>query len=390
MTKLKKHIMKRKYYLPGKLCIIGITMMAILIIACSDMNELQQPFLDRGEIIYAAKVDSVVIRPGKNRIQFDLIVNSQRIRTARFFWNDYKDLESGVIMFKDSSDLEISGKGIFKKILAGMDERRYIFKLQTFDEFGNASLPTEINAYVYGQRYEDQLVARSVRSTSVGKNEELTIRWGIAEGALSSEIRYTNFADQVVIKSFPIAESVSFIEDLKPGTGYEYRTVYKPDTSGIDFFYTDFEPVSPPFTRGAGVWKVIAYSSQHGGSDNAVTNFIDGTQATRWHSCAGCSSYPHWATIDMGKVRPVSKFGVWITTFENPVTGDNRAPDKIKFHVSMDNTTWTDLGEFNFNRFQVSEQTFTLPPDTQARYFKFEGVSGTGSNMVMGEISAYY
>src|SRR4051812_45242134 len=96
---------------------LGIVWIVIVFMDCSDMNDLHQPFLDRGEITYAAKVDSVATHLGKNRIQFELIVKSQRIKTVRIYWNDYMDQNSDVILFRDSSDVDISGKGVFKKIL---------------------------------------------------------------------------------------------------------------------------------------------------------------------------------------------------------------------------------------------------------------------------------
>jgi hypothetical protein len=368
---------------------LAIVALVVMVMACSDMNELHQPFLDRGELIYAAKVDSVATHPGKNRIQFDMVVQSQRIKIVRIYWNDYKNPDSDVIKFKDSSDLDISGKGIFKKIVDNLDERSYTFKLVSFDEFGNPSLPTEIHAYVYGPKYEKLLVARSMRSTGVDTQGNLRITWGLADGAYASEVRYTDVADQLKVRSFPIAESVSLISDIKGNTAYEFRTVYKPDTTGIDNFYTEYIKVDPPFAFDKSDWDVIAFSTQHNGADNSVDNFIDGTDATRWHSCAGCSSYPHQATIDMAIVRTITQFSLWITTFENP-GGDHRAPDRVQFLVSMDNTSWTDLGEFDLDRYHVGEQKYPLNNGVQARYFKFVAVSGpVNDQMVIGEISTY-
>jgi hypothetical protein len=370
---------------------LGILGVIAMVMACSDMNDLHQPFLDRGEITYAAKVDSVATHIGRNRIQFELIVKSQRIKTVRIYWNDYKDANADVILFRDSSDVDISGKGIFKKIVDNLAERSYVFKLVSFDEFGNISLPTEISAYVYGSKYQNVLVARSMRSTVVDKDGNLRITWGIADGAYGSEVRYTDLSGQVQTQTFRIAESVSLVGGVKGNTSYEFRTVYRPDTTGIDNFYTDYVKVDPPFSFYKKDWKIIDFSSQHGGGDNAVANLIDGTAATRWHTCAGCSpaaSYPHHATIDMGGVRTITRFDLSITTFENP-GGDQRAPNKFQLLTSTDNVSWTDHGQFDLNRFHVGEQSYAMPEDTQARYFKFVGISGPDNNMVMGEITAY-
>ena len=375
------------------LCSLSTVILVVMAMACSDMDDLHQPFLDRGEITYAAKVDSVIARTGNSRIQFDLVIQSQRIKTVRIFWNDYKDPGADLIRFRDSSDVEIAGKGLIRKILNDMPERSYIFKLVSFDEFGNQSLPTEVHAYVYGPKYEKLLVARSMRSTMVDKVGNLRINWGVADGAYGSEVRYTDVSGKVKSHIFPIIQDtppVSLITDIKGDTPFEYRTVYRPDTTGIDNFNTPYVRVDPPFAFDKTEWTIKDKSTNHDGNDNKVENFIDGTEATRWHSKAGGgSSYPHYASIDMGSVRTVTTVGLWITTFETP-GGDQRAPNRIQFLISMDNVTWTDLGEFDFNRMLLGEQRFVMPAGAQGQYLKFVAVSGpVNDQMVMGEISAY-
>ena len=88
----------------------------------------------------------------------------------------------------------------------------------------------------------------------------------------------------------------------------------------------------------------------------------------------------------MGTERTITQFGVWRTTFETG--GDSRAPNKIQFLVSTDNAKWVDLGIF-FNRLLNGEQTYQIPSQPKARYFKFVAVKGPENNMVIGEISAY-
>lgn len=374
--------MKQPYYLRKgsvHLNITAIALLVVILIACSDMNDLHQQYLDRGEVIYAAKADSVAPHSGRNRVEFEVFVKSQRITTARFFWNDYRD----------SSDLVIEGQGVFRKMLDNLEERRYIFKLVCLDEFGNRSLPVELSANVYGEQYQAQLVNRSVGSTSIDVQGKVTIHWGGAvDGAVATEVRYTDIAGNSKLQSFPADLPTSIITDLKPNIGYEYRTVYKPDSTGIDSFFTGYSR-NTLLAFDKKDWRIIDFSTQHDTTNNSVKNFIDGTFKTRWHSAAGSSSYPHHATIDMGVVRTITQFGAWITTYDSPPDGDHRAPDKIKFLVSMDNTTWTDLGVFNFNRFLLGEQTFVITPSAQGRYFRFVGVSGPENNMVMGEVSAY-
>lgn len=373
--------MKQLYYLPSvsnNLNAFCIVFVAVILIACSDMDDLHQKYLDRGEIIYAARIDSVLPHPGKNRIELELHIRSQRIKTARVYWNDHND----------SLDFDIGGKGIFKIMLDNMEERSYIFNLIGIDEFGNKSLPVEASAYVYGEKYQAQISNRPVKSTKINAQGNVTIVWGVADGAYQSEVKYTDLDGNSKVQSFPANQTTSVISDFQPNTTYEYRTVFRPDTTGIDNFYTDYTPVTL-FSIDQEDWTIINFSTNHGGSDNSVNNFIDGTAATRWHSQAGASSYPHHATIDMGAVRTITQFGLWISTFDTGPNGDNRAPDKVQFLVSLDNITWTDLGIYDFNRNLLGQQTIVMPPASQGRYFRFVGVQGPENNMVMGDISAY-
>ena len=74
-----------------KLYIGCLALMAFITQSCSKMNDLHDPYLNEGEIIYAAKVDSVAPGAGNKRIQLQMFVISQRIETMRIYWNDYKD-----------------------------------------------------------------------------------------------------------------------------------------------------------------------------------------------------------------------------------------------------------------------------------------------------------
>jgi hypothetical protein len=58
----------------------------------------------------------------------------------------------------------------------------------------------------------------------------------------------------------------------------------------------------------------------------------------------------------------------------------------------MDNITWTDLGQFDFNNLINGEHVYPMPTSPIGRYFKFVGLAGQPGNnqyMTLGEISAY-
>jgi hypothetical protein len=356
--------------------VICIMFLAVITLSCSKMNDLHQPYLDEGEIVYTARVDSVVPGIGKNRIQLEISVLSQRIKTVRVFWNDYQD----------SVDVAIDNKtGVFKKMLTNMTEKSYIFQLISFDQFGNKSLPVEIIGKVYGDVYESTLAARA--SKIVCSNAGLVLTFSPApEGNIATAVTYTNIAGNLTSMNVPAADNSLVIADNKMDSEITLSSSYGA-VNGIDMFKSSSYTFSGPYKFDVKDLSVINYSTQHSDGENAVINIISGRYDVRWHSRAGGSSYPHFATIDMGAERTITKFGVWRSIFDGG--GDNRAPDRIQFLISSDNQNWTDLGIFPFNRLINGEQFFPLTSSVQARYFKFVAVSGPENNMVLGGINVY-
>ncbi len=359
--------------------ILFITVLAFA--ACKKMDSTYKQFIVPGGLVYTGKVTSPMAYSGHNRIKISWLRGSDpNVVTAKIFWNN----------FADSVQVNIPPTGdTISVIINNLAEQSYSFTIRTYNAKGISSIPVELLSGSYGDKYQSQLLSRPINSTVVDAVGKITIQWGgadISNGAHATEVLYTDTFGNSKIKTFPATESVSTISDMKSGSLFKYRTVYLPDSLSIDAFYTSYDESKDLFFDKKG-WKVIDFSSQHGGSENAVTNVIDGTAATRWHSLAGGSQYPHFVTIDMGAVKTISKFGAWRTTFENG--GDERAPDKIQFLVSIDNINWVDLGIFDFNRFLNGEQLYSIPSHPKARYFKFVGVKGPENNMVMGELSVY-
>jgi len=364
-----------------KLYLIVLFIIASFFSGCKKMDSTYKQFIVPGGLTYAGKVTSPMAYAGRNRIKISWMRGSDpNVIMARIFWNNNAD----------SVQVDIPPTGdIISVIIDNLPEQSYSFMIRTYDVKGTSSIPVEILSGSYGEKYQNQLLNRPANLTVIDLLGKITIQWGsadISNGAVASEVKYTDIFNNIKILRFPTSESTSTITDIKSGTQYQYRTVFQPDSLCIDDFFTGYAE-SGDFNIDKKDWKIIAFSTQHDAGTNAVKNFIDGTDGTRWHSRAGGSSYPHFATIDMGVVRTITQFGVWRTTFENG--GDARAPDKIQFLVSTDNLTWTDLGIFNFNRFNNGEQLYSIPTHPIARYFKFVAVQGPENNLVMGEISAY-
>ncbi|GAB3417610.1 hypothetical protein GCM10027516_11500 [Niabella aquatica] len=353
----------------------------ILIASCAKIDDYKK-FVEGGEISYTGKIDSVKVYPGDGRVLIQGLFRSDpKVTSCRIYWNGLKDsLEVPVT--------RTGGTDTVKQFIQ-LPENLYNFQIYTYDALGNKSVPVYATGRSYGDAYKTSLSNRLVLSAVINANNDVTINWRNIDktlGAFATEITYTDNSNNEQRVTTSVNTTTSLLKDCKTGAPLKYRTLYLPDTLAIDTFYTAYRSYQN-FMFDKTNWKVVDFSSNHGGNDNRVENFIDGTAATRWHTLVG-RTYPHFAVVDMQGKKTITGFGLQITTYEKP-DGDNRAPDTFQMLVSDDNVTWSNLGTFNFNRFLNAEQLYNLGAPITARYFKFIGVTGPENNMVLGEINIY-
>jgi len=125
---------------------------------------------------------------------------------------------------------------------------------------------------------------------------------------------------------------------------------------------------------GKNLGSVIDYSTQNG--SYTAGKFYNGNRADTWLTNG---NYPEYATIDLGREVPVSGFNVWPSYALTNNVADPRAPTRIKFEGSLDNTGWTTLGEFDYdNSLFYAERVFEVTA-TKARYIRVTGVECTSA-----------
>ncbi len=344
--------------------------------ACKKMDSTYKDFIVPGGITYVGKANAPMVQTGRKRVKISWLRGSDpNIVHAKIFWNNHND----------SVQVTIPATGdTISYMINNLPEKNYSFIIKTYDAKGNTSVPVEVFGASYGDLYQESLLSRPV-TESILYTDSLSIIWGgadVSNGAYATEVKYTDKEGKEQVKSFATDLSTSTLTDMKAGTKYMTRTVYLPDSSSIDTFYTSFiEGKTSSLSQKD--WKIINFSTEHPGDENLVAHMIDGNTNTRWHSWVGNSAYPHFFTVDMGLQRNIAAFKIYRRA------GDDRGCDTFKMEVSEDNVTWADLGTFNFNRTIDEGQTYDIPSQPKARYFRFTGLTGSQEYIVMGEIYAY-
>jgi len=353
----------------------------VLMIAtgCQDQTDVYKEFVVPGGHVYPGLLVDNKVHSGNYRVQIvGLKPMGAGVNEIRVFWNYFSDSVS----FKINKD---TPKNLTLEI-PGLEEKSYLFTLRTYNDNGDVSVPLEFFGKTYGAKYVATLANRSF--SRVGYNDQAILQFDFGEafeGALFSNIFYTNNNNEAVSLRVPTNLSVVVIADLNVVKPIQYITAYKPDTTCIDTFYC---ARSANLKIERAKMKVIAFSSENSNAANLrAADVVDGNPATRWHTKVG-QNYPHFVTVDMIMPTTVNAFEIFChTAGENAY---NRAPNKFKLEISLDNAIWTNLGTFSLDRFDYSGgQMFYIPGNQMARYFRFTGLEGPDKNMVLGEIDVH-
>lgn len=225
--------------------IIGYLTIAVIVstifTACKKMDSEYRKFVVPGGIIYPGKATAAIAYPGHNRVRISWLRGSDpSVVKAKIFWNNYAD----------STEINIpSSDDTINVTIDNLPEKSYSFIIITYDAKGNISVPVELLSAAYGDGYQSSLLDRPVVSSIVDTQNNLIINWGpadIANGAYATELKYVDINNKNHLQVIGITDSVTEIPDFKPGSKYQYRTIFLPDSMAIDTFYTDYQ--SPQIT----------------------------------------------------------------------------------------------------------------------------------------------
>lgn len=212
--------------------------LSVALVSCSKWDDYKK-YTAAGETIYSGKMDSVKTFPGNQRIKITgLLPADPKITKCKITWNDGRDSIIYAIT---------KGPGIdsFSKIVP-VPEGIYNFYIQTFDAVGNSSMKVNISGTAYGPKYESGLTNRVINRAELMPTGKAELAWdnlNESSGAVGTWVRFTKVGDVVDSVFVPLTQSLTTLDNFKPGTSVIIRTQYLPTTNSIDTFSSNMQTV---------------------------------------------------------------------------------------------------------------------------------------------------
>ncbi|MFV0506919.1 MAG: DUF4998 domain-containing protein [Bacteroidales bacterium] len=332
----------------------------LLLVACAEMNDLHQKYLDEGETIYTGRVDSIQVKHGKERLKLSWQINADpKIIGCKIFWNNRKD---SVV-----TDVHPNRVGVtLMEQLINLSEGSYVFEFITFDDNNNSSLSVVKSSDVYGSKYEQALLSRPIVSLDASRDSAV-IKWSKVDNSIGVLFKYTNRVGDEVERYVSKDDNQTVIYDYAVGSEYSYQTMYMPSETAIDTFYS--APYNKKFPSAVKLnnsdWEVVFASSEES-TDGQALAILDGNKNTFWHSQwrGGAPDMPHTIIIDMKD--KVEVMGVDIFRRLN-----NKDTKKVEYEISLDNKNWTSIGNVSFpNNKNPNNKELMLQELVKGRYLK--------------------
>jgi len=217
---------------------ICVMLASIGYFGCSNINDLHDQYLQRGETIYMGPVDSIKLFPGNNRIKISYRNYDPKVGKLMVYW----DFRKGSAQF----DVSVNNLGEeVEVIVPDLQEKQYTFELVTTNPVGqHPSIPVYISGPVYGSKYRATLNNRKINgATFIQETNTVTIEWAsVLEAMVGVELLYRNSSDKETVLEVPNKDARTIFDDIGK-VEIQYRTKYLPENC-IDTFYTDFVPIN--------------------------------------------------------------------------------------------------------------------------------------------------
>jgi hypothetical protein len=364
--------------------LIFITSIAVCFTGCRDQDDIYRKYVTEGGIVYPAKADNAMAKPGLESVEISWPNTSAAVTSATIYWNDYADSVSVNIA---------PGTDTVRQII-NIAEGIYSFYIRTYDKNGNVSVPVEIIGRSLGDTYLATLGNRAITGYKMTGSSSLTVIWDAPiENTLYTVLTYTATNGSKKSVNVENSETETVLADYKSGLGISVSSVYALDPQNPI-------PVSAPTTEATaayvlidkGIGRVADVSDVWpGDASTYAEHAYDGDYTKRYHSYT--EPLPHWITIDLGAEFTVSRLLIWpsvVGTWDGQA--DRNMPSVITWEVSADNVTWTMVGKYDYdwdNPLNRDARQYYIEP-VAAHYIRLTGLEYLAAPcMVLGELDFF-
>jgi len=275
--------------------------------SCRKGDEYKKFFGD-GELIYASRVDKVIVRPGNRRMLLSTILsNDPLVKKIKVSWNQGQDsLVQNIVRTPGNDTLNL--------MIDNLNEGGYNFVFHTYDNENRPSVALNVSGIVYGESYTSALLNRRIKALKYGPNEN-TLHFSWASPNLDEigvELQYRHKDGGMRTKIFLPNSKDTTLYDFDANTNFKYRTLFKPDSNAVDIFSVNYkEIVVPGFERELDKAKFKEYVLPTDATTNhgwVMPNMWDGNYDNGF---ATINRMPQWFTFDIGVSASPSKFKIW-------------------------------------------------------------------------------
>jgi len=377
--------------------------------SCTKMNDYEK-YMPTGEIKYTGKVDSTVVHSGNGRVKLTMMMGSDPTRTKiRMYWNNRAD--SSEMSFQPTAKMDT-----INMFVNNLAQGSYIFNIYSYDDHGNSSVMSQASGIVYDGSYNSRLSNRVLNLNLSDDGQKVVLNWSVANaGEIGIGIIYTDNAGVVHKTIVPKEESVTQIQDYKPGSILSYKSLYLPDPAAIDTFSINYSIVTLPlFERklDKALFREMALPTDVGTGFGWLMPRLWNDQISpadpNSFATNGGAGVNRWFTFDLGVTTTLSQYRVWQTqdriyTDQNALTWEIWGSDNPPADGSF--TNWTKLMDCQSIKpsglplgnnsqedidFAKAGQNFIFPVGLQpVRYIRIKVLSTyrDQSFMTFGEIS---
>ncbi|MEX0314618.1 MAG: DUF4998 domain-containing protein [Allomuricauda sp.] len=365
------------------ICALGL---ALIIIGCETQAETFDEFTRDGETVYIGTPDTVIVAPlGVDQSRFFVTVNADpKISKGKVL-----DLNEAVV-----HEFNVDRGSLVENTLQfdlNLEEGDYSYKVVLEDDNGNSSIQKEVTFRVFGIKYQQTLLARtlnSIRATSEGTE----LSWGdVQAGTLFTTVAYEDLLGVMQSVEVSNEDDTTVLADHKLGTTISVMSSYKPTDNSLSTFPSSAAEASE-YQLDKSLIEVVTLAgdvSPDGCFGFPLANLFDGT-GTMWHSCGGGtpSDHPFVQTFDLGVMAKLSqlrlfarqdccqdrspaRFQIWGTDdIAGAETVDIKSVDLVEWEADAVSKGWVKLTEVDGNSDFTFDTSIPTEGAPEVRYFR--------------------